>query len=166
MNILIVNPDEVFLSALSPLLEKDGHNVSVARDMTAALQTLEQSPPGLVVMERECLEKEGQPFFAKLDQHARARLLPGYRERGAAHKRDPHFVLREHFRTGEVSVPVLDCGPGSVVLRQADAATWARSIWILRFCHVRSPSINDWVDIPFADARIIYSDTFADKCSP
>jgi DNA-binding response OmpR family regulator len=69
LNILIVNPDKVFLSALSPLLEKDGHNVSVACDMTAALQALEQSPPGLVVVERECLEREGQPFFAKLGQH-------------------------------------------------------------------------------------------------
>ncbi|TEU12380.1 MAG: response regulator transcription factor [Anaerolineales bacterium] len=68
MNVLIVNPDKVFLSALSPLLEKDGHNVSVACDMTAALQVLEQSPPGLVVMEREYLEQEGQPFFAKLGQ--------------------------------------------------------------------------------------------------
>jgi len=52
VNILIVNPDKVFLSGLSPLLEKDGHRVSVACDMTAALQALEQSPPGLVVMER------------------------------------------------------------------------------------------------------------------
>jgi DNA-binding response OmpR family regulator len=69
LNILIVNPDSDFLSALSPLLEKDGHNVSVARDMTAALQALEQSPPGLVVMEREYLEQEGQPFFAKLSQY-------------------------------------------------------------------------------------------------
>ena len=68
VNVLIVNPDKVFLSALSPLLEKDGHNVSVACDMTAALQVLEQSPPGLVVMEREYLEQEGQPFFAKLGQ--------------------------------------------------------------------------------------------------
>ena len=69
MRILIVNPNEVFLSALSPLLEKDGHNVSVACDMTAALQALEQSPPGLVVIEREYLEQEGPPFFAKLSQH-------------------------------------------------------------------------------------------------
>jgi two-component system KDP operon response regulator KdpE len=68
VNILIVNPDRDFLSALSPLLEKDGHSVSVACDMTAALQALEQNPPGLVVMERECLEQEGQPFFAKLGQ--------------------------------------------------------------------------------------------------
>jgi DNA-binding response OmpR family regulator len=69
LDILIVNPDRDFLSALSPLLKKDGHNVSVAHDMTAALQTLEQSPPGLVVMEREYLEQEGQPFFAKLSQY-------------------------------------------------------------------------------------------------
>jgi DNA-binding response OmpR family regulator len=69
LNILIVNPDKVFLSTLSPLLEKDGHYVSVACDMTAALQALEQSPPGLVVMEREYLEYEGQPFFAKLGQY-------------------------------------------------------------------------------------------------
>jgi DNA-binding response OmpR family regulator len=69
VNILIVNPDKVFLSALSPLLEKDGHNVSVACDITAALQVLEQNLPGLVVMERECLEQEGQLFFAKLGQH-------------------------------------------------------------------------------------------------
>lgn len=69
LNVLVVNPDEIFLSALSPLLEKDGHNVSVACDMTAALQALEQSPPSLVVMEREYLEQEGQPFFLKLSQH-------------------------------------------------------------------------------------------------
>lgn len=69
LNILIVNPDEVFLLALSPLLEKDGHQVSVACDMTAALQALEQNPPGLVIMERKYLEQEGQPFFAKLGQH-------------------------------------------------------------------------------------------------
>jgi len=69
LKILIVNPNEVFLSALSPLLEKDGHNVSVACDMTAALQALEQSPPGLVVIERSYLEQEGAPFFAKLSQH-------------------------------------------------------------------------------------------------
>jgi DNA-binding response OmpR family regulator len=69
LNILLVNPDKVFLSALSLLLEKDGHNVSVACDMTAALQALEQDPPGLVVMEREYLEQEGQPFFAKLGQY-------------------------------------------------------------------------------------------------
>ncbi|MFB0535668.1 MAG: response regulator transcription factor [Anaerolineae bacterium] len=69
LNVLIVNPDGDFLSALSPLLEKDGHKVSVARDMTAALQALEQSLPGLVVMERVYLEQEGQPFFAKLGQY-------------------------------------------------------------------------------------------------
>jgi DNA-binding response OmpR family regulator len=69
VDVLIVNPDRDFLSALSPLLEKDGHNVSVACDMTAALQALEQSPPGLVVMEREYLEQEGQPFFSKLGQY-------------------------------------------------------------------------------------------------
>jgi DNA-binding response OmpR family regulator len=69
LNVLIVNPDGDFLSALSPLLEKDGHTVSVARDMTAALQALEQSLPGLVVMERVYLEQEGQPFFAKLGQY-------------------------------------------------------------------------------------------------
>jgi DNA-binding response OmpR family regulator len=68
VNILIVNPDRFFLSALSPLLEKDGHNVLVACDMTAALQALKQNPPGLVVMEREYLEQEGQPFFAELGQ--------------------------------------------------------------------------------------------------
>jgi two-component system KDP operon response regulator KdpE len=69
LNVLIVNPDGDFLSALSPLLEKDGHTVSVARDMTAALQALEESLPGLVVMERVYLEQEGQPFFAKLGQY-------------------------------------------------------------------------------------------------
>jgi DNA-binding response OmpR family regulator len=69
VNILIVNPDRFFLSALSPLLEKDGHNVIVTCDMTAALQALKQNPPGLVVMEREYLEQEGQPFFAELGQY-------------------------------------------------------------------------------------------------
>jgi two-component system KDP operon response regulator KdpE len=68
VNILIVNPDRDFLLALSPLLEKDGHNVSVACDMTATLQALEH-PPGLVVIERRYLEQEGRPFFAKLGQH-------------------------------------------------------------------------------------------------
>jgi DNA-binding response OmpR family regulator len=75
LNILIVNPNKVFLSALSPLLEKDGHDISVACDMTAALQALEQSLPGLVVMERECLEQEGQPFFAKLGQYDRLPII-------------------------------------------------------------------------------------------
>jgi len=69
LNILIVNPDNVFLSALSPLLEKEGHQVSVACDMATALQALEQSPPALVIVEREYLEQAGQPFFAKLGQH-------------------------------------------------------------------------------------------------
>jgi DNA-binding response OmpR family regulator len=68
LKILIVNPNEVFLLALSPLLERDGHNVSVACDMTAALQALE-SPPGLVVIERAYLEQEGSPFFAKLSRY-------------------------------------------------------------------------------------------------
>ncbi len=75
----------------------------------------------------------------KLDQNARAFLQPCWRPRRASQKRYPHFVLGQDFRARELHVAVFDCGPWSVIIREADASTRPGTIWVTS--HRLSPLI-------------------------
>jgi hypothetical protein len=86
-------------------------------------------------------EEAARLWFAvpKLDQNGCAFLRPCWRPWRASQECYPHFVFGQDFRAWKVHVSVCDCGPGFVILREADAASRPRTIWIFRFIYVFSP---------------------------
>ena len=80
-NLLLVDDDVTFCSALSRALEKRGFEVTAAHSVVAALTAIEKGPPEYAVIDLKMADQSGLTLVSKLkalDEQTRIVVLTGY----------------------------------------------------------------------------------------